>query len=179
LPAKSIEKFDYINGDDMKTNMIIFILCISVLTLHAQNQNSSYYLIRHAEKVVSENPDPELKVKGQLRSEKWADVFKHISFDVIYSTDYKRTVATAQPTAESQNLDVLLYDHNTIDYQQFLRETVGKTVLIVGHSNSTPEFVNKLIGMDKYEQIEHHNNGNLYIVDILGDVIVDKLLYIE
>ena len=163
----------------MKTSMIIFILCISLITLHAQNQNSSYYLIRHAEKIVTEDSDPELKVKGHLRAEKWADVFEHISFDVIYSTDFKRTIGTAQPIAESQNLDVVLYDHNTIEYKKFMEETAGKTVLIVGHSNSTPEFVNRLIGTDKYKEIEHYNNGNLYIVDILGNVKVDKLLYIE
>ena len=46
----------------------------------------------------------------------------------------------------------------------------GKTVLVVGHSNTTPEFVNALIKNDFYDQIEDNNNGNLYYVQKCGSL---------
>ena len=38
-----------------------------------------------------------------------------------------------------------------------------KKVLIVGHSNTIPNFVNGLIEKDFYNQIDDLNNSNLYI----------------
>jgi broad specificity phosphatase PhoE len=78
------------------------------------------------------------------------------------------------------NLDITLYNPKDLDIKMFLEGTKGKTVLVVGHSNTTPMFVNSIIGKDKYEQIEDTNNGNLYIVTISesGD-ISDTLIVIN
>ena len=51
----------------------------------------------------------------------------------------------------------------------FQQETKGKTVLVVGHSNTTPAFVNKILAEEKYKDIDDNNNANLYIVTISGD----------
>ena len=53
-----------------------------------------------------------------------------------------------------------------MDTKAFLESIKGQTVLIVGHSNTTPMFVNAIIGEDKYKQIDDNINGNLYIVMI-------------
>ena len=67
-----------------------------------------------------------------------------------------------------------------IDTKAFLESTKGETVLVVGHSNTTPTFVNKLLGQDKYKQIDDSNNANLYIVTILpSGEITDQVLVIE
>ena len=47
-----------------------------------------------------------------------------------------------------------------------MKKTKGKTVLIVGHSNTTPKFTNGLLGEEKYEDIADDNNANLYVVTI-------------
>jgi 2,3-bisphosphoglycerate-dependent phosphoglycerate mutase len=143
---------------------------------------STYYFIRHAEKNISDKDDidPPLVIDGILRAAKWSLVFDNIKFDAIYSTDFLRTKETAQPTAEKNNIDITLYDPTNIDTNAFLESTKGQTVLIVGHSNTTPMFVNAIIGEEKYEQIEETINGNLYIVTISksGD-INDTLLSID
>ena len=72
-----------------------------------------------------------------------------------------------------------MYDHKGFNFQEFLNSTKGKTVLVVGHSNSTPEFVNSILGKEKYQHIDDNNNANLYIVSISGDNISDTLLLIE
>ena len=48
----------------------------------------------------------------------------------------------------------------------FQNNTKGKTVLVVGHSNTTNVFVNKILGIEKYDEINDNNNSNLYIVTI-------------
>ena len=65
---------------------------------------------------------------------------------MIFSTNYKRTIATASPTAISKKLKIKLYDAKKLYSKDFKEKTRGKTILIVGHSNTTPQFVNKIIG---------------------------------
>jgi len=57
--------------------------------------------------------------------------------------------------------------------------TIGKTVLIVGHSNTIPGLVNKIIKKDKYDQIKDYNNSNLYIICRQKGVTYDTLLVID
>lgn len=166
----------------MKRIIQFLFLITFVLVIHAQEVNkeiTTYYFIRHAEKTDSKNPNPSLNMKGKLRAEKWMNVFNNVKFDLIYSTKYNRTKETALPTAENQDLDIIIYSPGKSDYDKFLGVTKGKTVLIVGHSNTVPEFVNFVIGEDKYKTIEHHNNCNLYIIEIKDKLITDKLLFIE
>lgn len=158
--------------------IIILFFCISV---YAQDKSSitTYYLIRHAEKIITKDSNPELTLIGEQRAKKWSGVFKNVKFDAVYSTNYIRTMATAQPTATAQNLAIINYHPVNIDYTEFKESTKGKVVLIVGHSNTIPGIVNRLISKVKYKNIEDDNNCNLYIVEMNGDRITDKLLFIK
>ena len=144
-------------------------------------KTSVYYLIRHAEKDRSDkkNKNPELTKQGQNRASYWASVFNNVPFDAVYSTDYFRTKQTAKPTADSKELRINIYKPYQVDMKQFLKDTYGKTVLIVGHSNTTPDFVNSLIRSEDYEHIDDDNNGNLYIVTITGESKTAQLLTIN
>ncbi len=105
---------------------------------------TTYYFIRHAEK-ISENPgekDPALTKQGRIRAKKWAEVFKEVPLNMIYSSNYIRTRQTAQPCADAKNLEIQLYNTEKLNDEDFQQKTKGKTVLIVGHNNTTPQFVN-------------------------------------
>jgi len=132
---------------------------------------TTYYLIRHAEKDRSDNTnqDPNLTDAGLKRAEKWAKSLKDIKFDAVYSTNYNRTMQTAKPLAESQQLDVTYYDPNNLYDDNFKKATKGKTVLVVGHSNTTPQFANAILGGEKFENIDDSENGALFIVQVLED----------
>jgi broad specificity phosphatase PhoE len=168
----------------MKRFLIVLLIFGCTLPSFAQNDKSNtttYFLIRHAEKDRSNPTDnnPHLKNTGRKRALRWSQVLKNVKLDAVYSTDFNRTKETANPTAASHHLKLIYYNPSKIDYKAFIKETKGKTVLIVGHSNTTPKFVNALIGKDKYKQIADTNNGNLYIVTIIGDKISDLQLYIN
>jgi 2,3-bisphosphoglycerate-dependent phosphoglycerate mutase len=155
-----------------------FLLLLALLFLNisfAQSNTTTYYFIRHAEKVDnSQNPD--LSEKGLKRAELWNKTFSEISFDEIYSTDYKRTIQTASPTATTKKIEVKIYNPKTLNIDSFKKETSGKKVLIVGHSNTTPKFVNDIINQNLFSDIEDETFGNLYIVTIIDGIISSQLL---
>lgn len=62
------------------------------------------------------------------------------------------------------------YNPQTISFDQFRQDNLNKNVLIVGHSNTTPpDFVNKLLGEDKYYEMDSDDNGSLFIVQLIND----------
>lgn len=136
---------------------------------------TTFYLIRHAEKDRS-NPDaidPELNQDGLGRAMHWAEILNEVALDAIYTTDFERTIMTAAPTSVKKDITVQYYDPDTLQVEQFLADNLGKNVLVVGHSNSTPELVNKLIGQQKYEAMDDYDNGSLFIVQRVGEAFTD------
>lgn len=142
---------------------------------------STYYLIRHAEKDTTdkENRNPELLEAGLARADNWAEVFKHVSLNHIYSTDYFRTKMTAAPTAKAQNVNTEIFDYRNFDYEAFKKTHENKSVLIVGHSNTTPIMANGLLGEEKYEQMDEHDNGSLFIIKLVDSVATAVRLQIN
>jgi len=142
---------------------------------------STYYLIRHAEKdrTNASNHNPELTAEGKARAKRWATVFKDLELDAVYSTNYLRTEQTAEPTAKLKDLSIQNYDPHQLDIENFLQQTQGKNVLIVGHSNTTPSLANALLGEKTYKLMEDTNNSGLYIVTIAGSKRTSVLLRIE
>ncbi|SHH76401.1 histidine phosphatase family protein [Winogradskyella jejuensis] len=148
---------------------------------YKEDTATTYYLIRHSEKDRSDktNRNPHLTEKGLKRAENWATVLKDVKFDAVYSTDYNRTKETALPTAKSLGLELQFYDPRNIDMKQFMKDTKGKKVLIVGHSNTTPMFANGLLGDKKYDMMADDNNGGLYIVTVTSGDKSSMLLQVD
>lgn len=142
---------------------------------------STFYFIRHAEKdrTDQENLDPELNQDGLNRAIKWAEVFDAIPLDVIYSTNYERTSMTAAPTSVKKNIDVKYYDPSSMDIEAFKAENEGLNVLVVGHSNTTPDFVNKMLNNQKYDSMDDHDNGSLFIVRVIDGEATDFRLRMD
>jgi 2,3-bisphosphoglycerate-dependent phosphoglycerate mutase len=165
----------------MKKYILLISIILSSFYLYAQDKTTTYYLIRHAEKDRTDatNKDPLLNDKGIERSKKWTQIFTKVKLDAIYATNYNRTKQTAKPTAENKNLKIYLYDIKNMYDTVFKNNTEGKNVLIVGHSNTTPAFVNKILDVNKYDQIEHNNNANLYIVTLTKNSKTSILLKID
>jgi len=148
---------------------------------YKKETTTTYYLIRHADKDLSDKTDrnPHLTEKGYKRSKNWSKLLKNVKFDAVYSTDYNRTKETAAPTVKTQNLELKLYDPRDINIKQFMEDTQGKTVLIVGHSNTTPMFTNGLIGEKKYEMLNERNYGSIFIVTIINGEASSTVLQVD
>ena len=168
----------------------VFILCLLFLSLIGCKDEpkfpeepviSTFYLIRHAEKdrTDPENKDPELNQDGLNRALKWAEVFDPVDLDAIYSTEYERTMMTAAPVSIKKEIEIVNYDPSTIDIDAFKEEHKGHNVLIVGHSNTTPSFVNKLLGEEKYYAMDDDDNSSLFIVRFINEDTTDFRLKMD
>ena len=162
----------------MKKLFILFLF----FTLELSSQEcSEFFLIRHAEKDRTDpnNKNPNLNEKGKVRALKWVEVFKNLEFDKIYSTNYYRTLETVKPISKKIKKEISIYSTSKINYDKFLSDNNNNKVLVVGHSNTIPDFVNGLIKQKLYDQIDDRNNSNLYIVKICNNSISHNLLYIK
>ena len=146
-----------------------------------ENDCSTFYLIRHAEKVRTNKSDrdPALNEKGMIRAINWRDFFIDKDISKIYSTNYKRTLETVKPIEEALGLTAILYSPSSIDYKNFISSNKGEIVLVVGHSNTIPNFVNELINDQVYAQIEDLNNSNLYIVNLCDSSVSHRLIKVN
>ncbi|WP_452221000.1 SixA phosphatase family protein [Lacinutrix salivirga] len=163
---------------------ILFFILLTVFSCQNKTEtqkdtNTSetvYYLVRHAEKETNDatNKNPELTEEGEARAKKLAHYFKTIDLEAIYSTNYIRTVETAVPTAKQKRLEIKTYTPNRVNFDSFKAETKGQKVLIVGHSNSTPQFVNSLIEKEVYTSLDESVYNALFIVTIKGDKITHQ-----
>lgn len=164
--------------------VVILCGCDPVSTKGNERDNdptTTYYLVRHAEKdrVNPEDKNPNLTSEGFARAENWNQILKNVKLDLIYTTNYNRTQQTAQPIANQHNLTPIIYDANNFVTDEFLKTTKGKTVFIVGHSNTLPQIANALIGDDMFQEINDNQNGNLYIITKINDRVIHQLLVIN
>lgn len=158
------------------------LLLISFLLGEVSHANcSTFYLIRHAEKirVDSAESNPDLNEKGLIRAERWKNYFLDKDVTKIYSTNYKRTYNTVKPLASEKNIEIFFYSPSDIEYDEFIKSNFGDTTLVVGHSNTIPGFVNELIDYEYYQQIDDFNNSNLYVVSICESNVTHKLIKVD
>ncbi|WP_439131579.1 SixA phosphatase family protein [Polaribacter sp.] len=165
----------------MKKYFFLFVVTFSILLSCTSKETTTYYLIRHAEKDRTDqsNGNPNLNFEGEKRAQRWANYFEDVKIDAVYSTKYFRTMETATPTAMTKKLRIQYYDPRNMYDSIFRAETKGKSVLVVGHSNTTPIFANKILGNDIYENMDDDDNSSLYIVTISGDEKESKIEKIE
>ena len=165
----------------MKKYLFFLVFSFSLLNACTAEDSTTYYLIRHAEKDRTDktNRNPNLNFDGERRAQNWAEYFKDVHLDAVYSTSYKRTIQTATPTSKIKKLKLQNYNPNKMYDSIFRSDTQGKTILIVGHSNTTPDFVNKILEEKKYDNMRDTDNASLYIVTVNGDKKTSRIEKVE
>ena len=125
------------------------------------------------------NKNPHLNEKGIERSLLWNGYFENKEVNSIYSTNYNRTIETVLPVSIAKGIKPIIYSASNINFESFLKKEKGNTVIVVGHSNTIPGFVNKLIEDDYYKQINDTVNSNLYIVKKCSEEISHYVIQID
>jgi 2,3-bisphosphoglycerate-dependent phosphoglycerate mutase len=160
----------------MKKLTILFLL-FSLSILAQNNQSTTIYLVRHAEKVTTDatNKDPLLTEKGQARAKSLARKLKKANLSAIYSTDFQRTKLTAKPVSDKQNVVIKIYDPRQLKIfaASVLQENKGQNVLIVGHSNSVLETIEALGSKRPLASITDQEYNYFFVVTINIDGTVE------
>ncbi|HAW93531.1 MULTISPECIES: SixA phosphatase family protein [unclassified Arsukibacterium] len=125
--------------------------------LALQVSANTIYLVRHAEK-QDDSKDPALSVCGQARATALADYFANITLGAVYATPYQRTQQTAAAVADSKKISVNHYDPGKPEQLVQQLSTAAAPVLVVGHSNTVPELVKLLSGIDVAPLTEQQYN---------------------
>ena len=155
-----------------------FLLCLSII-IFSSCGSVKYYIVRHAEKetategtTMNTPNDPPLSAAGRVRAIELRNVLTGKSIRYIFSTNTIRTIATAQPFNELRGATKIQF-YNTRDsldhFIQKLKAINKGNSLIVGHSNTVDDIVNKLCGEIKIPaDLPDSEYDNLYIVTKKG-----------
>lgn len=158
---------------------MIRVILYSAIVFFASCSSVKYYVVRHAEKatpsdgIVMNTPnDPPLSSAGKVRAIELLEILKAEKIMNIFSTNTIRTTSTAQPLSELRGLKIELY--NSRDSLVEKLKTIRKgNALIVGHSNTVDDIVNKLCGEIKVpKDLPDSEYDNLYMVKKKGKKII-------
>lgn len=141
--------------------LLVMLLCSCSTT--------KYVIVRHAEKETAPvmTADVPLSDKGKQRATALKDALLQQKIKHIFSTNFKRTVGTAQPLSDATGVSIQRYDAVDPDFISLLKHLHGNT-LVVGHSNTVDDLVNGLTGKKLLQDLPDTAYGDLFIVTKRG-----------
>ncbi|MBK9271773.1 MAG: histidine phosphatase family protein [Saprospiraceae bacterium] len=137
-------------------------------TIHRQISDlhpTTFVLVRHAEKELG-GKDPILSKEGTERAKILSKMLNNLPIHGIYSSAFQRTRLTAMPLAESKGIQIQEYSTETnieILLNEIHEANRGKLVLLVGHSNTLPEFLNIISNQQFQIKIKDQQYDDLFI----------------
>lgn len=153
---------------------ILAALLGALLTLAAHAAPvTTVILVRHGEKVAGApkmTDDPPLSPEGETRANTLARMLAKSGITTIYTTPYARTRNTAAPLAKALNVTPIEVKTGATYADEVAAKIralpAGSTVLVVGHSNSTPN-VMKALGIPNPPSIDDATEfDNLFVVTL-------------
>lgn len=131
-----------------------------------------FFFVRHAEKAIlspgaPDPPGPSLSEEGVARAERLGEIMKDAGLDAVYTTNFTRTRTTAEKVqAHYSNIPVpIIYEFSDAWLANQLIINRGKRIFIVGHSNTVPRMVNKLMGPGStLPDLDEKNFGAFFVV---------------
>lgn len=137
------------------------------LTEMIEDTVTTFILVRHAE-TTGIGSNPELSASGQARAEVLRRALENVPLVAVFSTNFNRTMQTVQPIADDKQLTINAYDPFNLDpfVDGIIANHHAETVLVVGHSNTTPSLLNVLVGANVYSDLPESAYDNLYIVTV-------------
>ena len=142
-------------------------------------QGTTVILIRHAERTAQPgNNDPHLNAAGKSRAKLLLHVLSQANVSAIYTSEFIRTKETAQPLAEALGLSPITASDPEDIKEDIVLNHSGKTVLVVGHSDTVPEVI-QLLGDTSGHVIGDDEFDNMFIATVLSEssVRVTRLKY--
>jgi len=151
----------------MKAPLLILVLVVFFSACSPSPTPKTIYIVRHAEKMLVEDSDPNLSQAGKIRATKLSQILADKEIKHIFATDYKRARQTAQTTADLAGIQIESYDAK--DQEAFAKklEQLEGNILVVGHTDTAPRLVNILSKQEgAYPDLEDLEYENIYIVDL-------------
>ena len=152
----------------MKRLLFVAGLLVSLGQAFAQQQITTVILVRHAEKATDGTKDPDLTEAGKVRAIALVKLLNEVKIDAIYSTTFKRTQNTVAQLAMDKGITIESYNAmkgEAID--EIIKKFPGGTVVICGHSNTTPWTANYLLGKEQYKDFDDSDYDNVLLLNVV------------
>jgi phosphohistidine phosphatase SixA len=136
-------------------------------------------LVRHAEKAAEPAQDPPLTEGGRARAEALVSIAREARVSAIITTQFERTKSTAAPAAAALSVAPSVVQAGPLAQHakavaDEVRKHVGKTVLVVGHSNTVPAIIGAL-GAPAPRDLCDSEYDALFVV-VLGDTGAPRVI---
>jgi broad specificity phosphatase PhoE len=140
-------------------SLVVFAACFS--TAYAQR---AVFLVRHADRLDASEDTP-LSKGGEARAQLLARLLKDAGVTAIYTSQFQRTIKTAEPLATSLQIKPISIPtgDNAGLFKRIRTENRADVVLIVGHDNSVPALL-KLFGHPVDITIAPTEYDNLFVL---------------
>lgn len=146
--------------------LAVIVILVAASLAAAPHPVTTVILVRHAEKASQEDDSP-LTAAGMERAKELARVLAGVKVDAIYTTQFRRVQDTAVPVAEALGLTPIVRNtgatYATDLAKHILSENRGKTVLVVGHSNTTIAVL-KALGASDVTPMPESQFDNLFVL---------------
>lgn len=121
-------------------------------------------IVRHAEKAAEPRNDPPLTEVGSERATALAEMLRDADVAVVMHTPTARTRDTALPVARQFGLTPEILPLGPMSSHanavaEAVRKYPGKTIVVVGHSNTIMGYLAALGGPQRGELCDHQYNG--------------------
>ena len=140
-------------------SLVVFTICFS--TAYAQR---AVFLVRHADR-LDDSEDTSLSKAGEARAQLLARLLKDAGITAIYTSQFQRTIKTAEPLATSLQIKPVSTPtgDNAGHFKRIRTENRNDIVLIVGHDRSVPALL-KLFGHPVDIKIAPTEYDNLFVL---------------
>ena len=131
---------------------------------------TTVYIVRHAEKdtLAANAADPDLSAQGRARAQALSQTLAKRQPAALFTTDTRRTRATLVPLAAALKLEPQAYDpkrgRDLAD--MVLKDYAGKSVVIVGHSNTVLSLIDDFGGIPPVDEIRDDEYEYLFVVRV-------------
>ena len=139
---------------------------LALSTSHAAA--ADVYVVRHLEKADA-SADPPLSERGAEQAEWLAELLEDRAIKAVFATDTQRAELTAAPLAARLGIAVTSYDPRNPAALVAAVRAGGGSVLVVGHSNTVPDLVERF-GGTRPTAMGEKDYGTVFVVDANGAV---------
>lgn len=152
-----------------KLLLLLVLICCLANTVLAQR--TDIWIVRHGEKDKSdpENSNPALSAEGRIRAEELAVHLKEVKFNIAFSTPFKRTHQILEPLVKKNKIDIKDYRNIEVLANDIIKDYIGKTIVIAGHSNTILEIIEAFGLKRPIEVVTEKDYSYLFHVIIDGD----------
>ena len=163
----------------IRSLVLIAVVWTTASLSFAQEQLTTFILVRHGERADDGSKDPELSEAGKERATRLAEMLSKTSVQAVYSTTFKRTRNTVSPLAQAKGLEILSYEPlKSEPLDKMLQDHAGGTVVISGHSNTIPWTANYLIGKEQLKNFSDDDYKNFLVVTVLKKGSVTNITWL-